>query len=201
MQPTELLPRPFVYLRHGETTFNAARIIGGHLEAPLNERGRQQASANAPLLKHHRWSAIFSSDLSRARQTAQLAVPGQPVCGLAALRERNWGELEGKSYHHLPESCLETPAGGESWQDFSQRVSTALNQILEQHHLPLIVAHSGTYRVIRGLTLGSPLGQRVDNATPLLVLPPDPEQGYWQLEPLQGDWRERLHQHGWLEQL
>ncbi|KAF3326658.1 metal-independent phosphoserine phosphatase [Carex littledalei] len=90
-----------VVVRHGETSWNASRILQGHLDPELNEIGRQQAAAVANCLsKEPKFNAIYSSDIKRAAETAQI-IANQ--CDLKevildqGLRERHLGDLQGST--------------------------------------------------------------------------------------------------------
>jgi len=84
-------------VRHGETDWNAERRWQGHADVPLNERGREQARALAEQLAGESVDAIYSSDLSRARDTADIlgARLDVPVVVDADLREIDVGPVEG----------------------------------------------------------------------------------------------------------
>lgn len=169
--PRQVLPqRPFVFMRHGQTELNAAGLICGRMDPPLDEAGRQQALAAGKVLAELPFSCVAVSSAQRAIETAALALPGQAMLVFDGLRERDWGELEGRP---LAEQCgyTETPPGGEPWQVFLDRVATTLACILEQHEQPLVVAHSGVWRALRALASGTPDGPRVANAAPVLVVP------------------------------
>src|SRR5690349_6665287 len=90
-------------IRHGETAWNAARRLQGHLDIPLNDHGQRQAEAVARALQDTPIDAIYSSDLQRARATAQpLADAHDLALQLdAALRERCFGAFEGLIYEEL----------------------------------------------------------------------------------------------------
>src|SRR5512143_229699 len=84
-------------IRHGETDWNVERRIQGHTDIPLNETGRAQALAMAFNAAHQRFDASYSSDLSRARETAQALAQreGHEVKLLPQLRERHFGLFQG----------------------------------------------------------------------------------------------------------
>jgi probable phosphoglycerate mutase len=85
-------------IRHGSTAWNKEGRIQGHTDNPLDEEGLQQAAAIAERLSGEEWDYIYSSDLLRARQTAEViaAKLGIPVAGLLpGIREMNGGLLEG----------------------------------------------------------------------------------------------------------
>lgn len=173
--------RPFVFVRHGETPLNRDQLIGGRTDVPLTAEGERQARAASPLLATRPWSCVAVSPLLRARQTAALAVPASPTLIIPELRERDWGELELRPYaEQTPYET--TPAQGESWADFCARITAALARLLQQYELPLVIAHSGVFRVISLLARGTPYGPRVDNVAPLWILPGTNETD-WNIKP------------------
>ncbi len=175
----KLIRKPFVFMRHGETALNREQRICGFTDVPLNAHGESQALAAQPLLRGE-WSRVATSGLQRAQRTAHLAVPRHEALILPGLNERHWGVLEGAPLAQLL-PYASTPQGGESWDEFSQRVLDALNGLLQEYPLPLVVAHSGVYRVIRNAITGSPDGPRVENARPVRVSPRDADDG-WDLQ-------------------
>lgn len=89
--------------RHGQTDYNAAGRLQGQVDIPLNEVGREQARVAAPVLADLRPTAIVSSDLGRARETAAVVAE---LCGVSVvtdprLRERSFGAWEGHYDHHI----------------------------------------------------------------------------------------------------
>ena len=95
----------FYIVRHGETDWNAKRIIQGQLDIPLNEKGELQAKELAKELKNVKFDLAFSSDLLRAKYTAELIMLEHNVTVQTTeiLRERMFGKLEGKSTDKLRE--------------------------------------------------------------------------------------------------
>src|SRR5687767_15495954 len=95
-----LLSTHVLLIRHGQSEGNAERRFGGHTATPLSPRGQRQAHATARALKDEELTAIYSSDLARALQTAQpLAnVSGLPVNSTTAFRERSVGVMIGRTY-------------------------------------------------------------------------------------------------------
>ena len=168
---------PFLFLRHGETVANASDIVAGFTDVDLTEKGRQQALAARARLPET-ISHVAASTLRRAYETAALAAPGHAVSRHADLRERNWGDMEGQPVSSLG-GYYETPPGGESFADFADRVTRALNAIIETHHTPLIVAHSGLYRVVMHHVTGSATGPRISNCQPVHFAPPAIPGGEW----------------------
>lgn len=174
---------PFVFMRHGQTAANACGLICGRLDVPLDATGRAQARAAEVLVGGTPWSCVAVSSALRARQTAQLALPGVALQTVHDLRERDWGRLEGLP---LSEQCRyqDTPPGGETWAAFAARVDAALDGLLARHERPLVIAHSGVWRAIRFRLFGTPEGPRIGNTLPMLVAPPPQQRaGPWRLLP------------------
>jgi probable phosphoglycerate mutase len=175
-----LFQRPFYFLRHGETELNARKLIAGSADTALTELGRTQALEAAAALANAPITAIYSSAMRRARDTAAPIAErlGLAVTIIPELDERNWGALEGK-----PRSARvhgETPEGAEASRDFNQRILAGLAQI--DSDVPLIVGHSGVFRVLcQTLELVETEGP-VGNCLPLKIVPLP--AGGWKLAPL-----------------
>jgi 2,3-bisphosphoglycerate-dependent phosphoglycerate mutase len=93
-------------VRHGETAWNAEGRVQGQLDIPLSAAGLAQAQSVAGALPSGRFSALYSSDLARVRQTAQ---PAAAKLGLemrveACLRERHYGAFQGLTYVQAKQS-------------------------------------------------------------------------------------------------
>ena len=164
----QLVNKPFILIRHGETSLNRDRLIGGHTDVPLTLKGRNQAKKIAPLMVNYQFDVVITSSLIRSQETADILFPKAPQIAIADLKERDWGDLEMKPQtQQIPYE--ETPPNGEPWSVFCQRIVSALNQILQRYERPVIVAHSGVFRVIRQLASGSPYGERVRNVEPFFI--------------------------------
>jgi len=171
-------------VRHGETAWNAEHRVQGQLDVPLNAIGQAQAQAAAKVLSQEKFDAIYSSDLCRARQTAQ------PVAGFLAkeillerdLRERHYGIFERLTYAEVKERYPEDYARfdarepdyafrtGESLRDFSARSITVISRIVKQHEGQsiLVFTHGGVldklYRFVTGLPLSAQRDFGIPNA-------------------------------------
>ena len=177
-----LFERPFFYLRHGETETNRLGLITGATDIELNARGCEQALAAAALIKDLGVDAIYSSPLRRARDTAECVagIVGVPVIVVQGIAERGFGELEGKPRRLLVREA--TPPGGESLAAFTERVLAAFASIAGGNR-PLVVAHSGVFRVLcDALGIIAPRTP-IDNALPLLLSPPPAGGSHWLLAP------------------
>ncbi|WP_110693454.1 histidine phosphatase family protein [Salinicola halophyticus] len=177
-----LIRRPFVFLRHGQSTRNLERRIGGQHDVALTPQGEDEAKRAGELLGDIDWSLAVSSPLQRAYRTAELALGRAPDRIVDGLMERHWGDLEGQP---IPATIpyMSTPPGGESWDAFVERIAATLNALLEEAETPLIVGHSGLVRAVRGLTHGSPAGPRSANAIPLWIAPEGTES--WIIRPFE----------------
>ena len=171
-------------VRHGETDWNVATRIQGQLDIGLNGTGRWQAARLAQALADEQIDAIYSSDLSRAHETA-LALArerGVRVATDAGLRERAFGEFEGLSFTEiegrLPAQALRWrrrdatfgPAGGETLQGFFDRAVAAIAALAARHrgqHIA-VVTHGGVldalYRAATRLALDAPRTWQLGNA-------------------------------------
>ncbi|MDA8352568.1 MAG: histidine phosphatase family protein [Firmicutes bacterium] len=153
-----------IWLRHGETNPNRERRYCGHLDPPLNEKGRCQAEAAASRLAVEPVVQVVASDLLRARQTAapllrQLSTATMQVTPL--LRELSFGEWEGWTYEEIhwrnPQALHRwlsdpvhlSPPGGETMTQLGSRLDRWLNEVLRQH--------AGTGSRVIAVTHGGPL--------------------------------------------
>ena len=160
-----------ILVRHGETELNRhGRYQGGGSDAPLTEAGVAQAQAlrsHLSALVDERTS-IWTSDLQRARRTAELALPGHRARQDIRLRELAFGEFEGLSYEENLEKHGErfsrwlldpwnvAPPGGETLDDLLQRVDGWLSDAARDGDRALAVAHGGSIQMIVALYLGLP---------------------------------------------
>jgi broad specificity phosphatase PhoE len=177
-----LFTRTFYFLRHGETESNRLKTIAGSLDVALNDAGLAQARAAVELVRPLGVTHLASSNLRRARETAAtiaraLALPHVVVPELA---ERSWGELEGRS-QVLRVRGAPPPPDAETAEQFIARTRAGLVQVRAEG-IPLVVAHSGTHRVLcRLLGLAEP-ADAVANCRPVRFSPPSSAGGSWSVE-------------------
>lgn len=185
--------RPFIFVRHGESTGNARNICQGTLDFPLTERGRSSAANVAEVVRPYSDRlTIFSSTLERARQTTEILLPGLnfPPCEWReTLRERCWGELQGGERSKMIEqemreaaACYHDPTiikGLESLADFDNRVRHEFSTILGRSEvdIPLIVSHGRVFRAVCSL-LHATTELPLPNAAPVWC---EPEKGGWKI--------------------
>src|SRR5687768_8562436 len=138
--------------RHGETDWNRELRIQGSSDIALNELGRQQASALAQELADVPLDAIYSSDLSRARETAEaVAATHELQVRLdPRLRERAFGSWEGLTREDIAELPDRSRHDGESDDEVRERVLEAVQAIADAHpgEQVLVVAHGGALNAL-----------------------------------------------------
>lgn len=155
-------------IRHGVTDWNIQGRLQGHSDIPLNELGVKQAEALARRLKDEAWSAVWSSDLLRARQTAEplLRYTGLSLRIDPQLRERNLGPLEGLTLEEVrrrfpgyPASDVPMP-GVESRAQLRERAMAAVIRLAESHpgQRLLVVSHGAWINSVLSVVSGGELG-------------------------------------------
>src|SRR6476646_1743167 len=142
-------------VRHGETDWNAEGRLQGHTDRPLSDYGRRQARRLAEDLEGEELEAIYSSDLARARETAEIVGErlGLPTLLDPDLREKDWGTWEG--LNSVERDRVEFV--GESTEAHRDRILDALRRISERHPgdgRVLVVTHGGSMRRVRTAALG-----------------------------------------------
>jgi alpha-ribazole phosphatase len=159
-----------VLVRHAETDESARGRCYGRLDVRLSPRGHRQAQALARGLADHPLAAVYASPLSRALNTARpiAAEQGLEPLVVDALRELDFGEVEGLSYDEIAaerpdlyRAWMEEPAGvrfpgGEALADLCARVLPVLAQLRARHEREAVavVAHGGVIRVGLAEALG-----------------------------------------------
>ena len=134
----------------------------GLCDQGLNNKGLEQARCAADDLLAYDFATIYTSPLSRATQTANIIKSSQRhSCKLVVvedLRERDFGELEGKTKTQEDRKRLDSIKTVESMQEFMQRLSRVLKLIESSSGNSLIVSHSAVYRLMVLNELVSPIG-------------------------------------------
>ncbi len=194
------MPARFTLIRHGQTVWNVDGRWQGQANVPLNEHGHAQAAHLAAHLAKVDADAgvIYSSDLLRARQTADAIAArlNLPVILDARLREIDMGEWQGMTSEEAEawdgERLAEVRKGsftirrpsGESQQDVADRVLALLgeiNQSRAEEHV-ILVAHGGTIRILLiALNLWQPTHKFIENTSRSVLLYHAPE-ARWHLD-------------------
>lgn len=149
-------------LRHGQTAWNRERRVQGHLDVPLDEAGRSQAAQVAPVLAAMEPVSVWTSDLSRASETAETVAgaAGLLVQTDPRLREFDMGELSGTTMDQFEARNPDEAAllatgdytvvpGGENVRQLTDRVVPALEDAfaaLAPGQLGIVVTHGGAAR-------------------------------------------------------
>ena len=177
-------------IRHGQTDWNIEGRWQGQADVPLNPRGREQAAKIAQELAKEGIKAIYSSDLSRARQTAEAisATTGLPIHLDPRLREIHQGEWQGmlvseiqarysQEFRRRRENPLTVaPPGGETVIQVKERVVATIEDIAHRHPAErvAVVSHGFALAVIQVHYLGRPIKE------------------VWEMIPENDEWRELL---------
>lgn len=153
--------------RHGQSDWNASRRWQGHADRPLTEKGREQAHALAARLAHIDLDAVYSSDLRRARETAEVVADSQglEVFARPDLREVDVGSWSGltraEAEERFPEGFARWKLGfpgwedGESYEAMTDRVLEAVKSIAADNPdgRVLVVSHGGPIRAMHAAAL------------------------------------------------
>lgn len=175
---------PICIVRHGETDWNKRGVLQGWLDVPINDLGRRQAHALAESLVGAGLTAVWTSPLVRARETAEIVAAHlhlPPPFIHAGLKEKNFGAVQGIPKDELAElnpALLEqivrrNPAavfvGGESMDEFADRVLAAFDEIagLCGDNKVLVITHGWVMDVVtrhlRGLARSAVLHMKRKN--------------------------------------
>lgn len=166
-----------ILIRHGKTFWNQKKRMQGQVNIPLNSTGIAQAHELAEKLANRKIDICYSSPLSRAVDTARIALNGRdiPIQTTDLLVEHGYGLSEGSSYRHIPiyyQNCraynyehhpeLFVPAiGGETFQQVYNRAKEFISQYLlnpaNDGRTILVASHAGISAAIQGLMFQIPL--------------------------------------------
>ncbi len=147
------------FIRHGATAGNAERRYTGQtMNQPLSERGKKDLLDRKSRGAYPPAEALYVSPLGRCMETARLLYPMLVPVSLPSLAELDFGSFEGKTYEQLKDDpayrkWIDTagktaPPGGESGEEFRQRLLGALRQIAgdslkRAFHTAAVVTHGG----------------------------------------------------------
>jgi len=174
-----------VAIRHGETAWNVDTRIQGQLDIALNDTGLWQARRLARALADEGITALYSSDLQRARQTADAVAlqVGLEVVTDTGLRERGFGRFEGHTWAEIEQQWPQEserwrrrdpdfgPEGGEMLRDFYERCVATATRLVQRHPggVVALVAHGGVldclHRAATRVDLRAPRSWQLGNAS------------------------------------
>ncbi len=162
-----------ILVRHAQSEANAAGVFTGSMDVSLTDLGRRQAAALAERLAGMTVTAVYSSTLRRAQDTARPTAErfGLEVQAVEALRESGLGEAEGLAWAAVRSRWTlgqgarwaDSIPGAERGDDVRARVSSGLDELLERHRddVALCVSHAGAITHALQHVLGLPLEQGV----------------------------------------
>lgn len=168
-------------IRHAPTEFNEKRIFMGTLDIPVIKFDEKQIMEAKGLLRLENYTAIYSSPLKRALQTAT------KICGVktkiivdSRIIERNLGDWQGEKKEKIQTNFSNffdndilnfyyTPKNGENYQSMIIRVVDFIYSIYTENCNILVFTHNGVFRVIKSLMIGIPLSKTFSIKEPFLV--------------------------------
>ncbi|MGG0757159.1 histidine phosphatase family protein [Brevibacillus laterosporus] len=180
-----------IWLRHAITAENLAKQYIGHYDVPLSNKGVAQAQQVAKFLANQPLTAIFTSDLMRAKETAAIVSeyhPNLPVQTSSDLREVFFGEWEGLTYQEIERIDRKriyqfyddpwnvAPPGGEKLLELQKRLERFVNQEIspyckktkgyssDPNPILLVVTHGGMLRLVSALLLENDPGRYFDSS-------------------------------------
>ncbi len=167
-------PLDLYLVRHGQTQWNLDNRLQGSTDNALNATGRQQAAELATKLAGVKFDHIYSSNLTRAKETAAAFAGATPVTPLPALNERSFGKYEGifedqrdaaryAEFQKRGPVLTDALDEGESLQSQADRVAGAVRQIVARHPSGnvAIVAHGGVNPLALAALLDLPVAEAV----------------------------------------
>ncbi len=142
-----------ILIRHGQSEGNKSKIWQGYRPSSLTKKGRKQAKKVAEYVQNEKIDYIYSSDLKRALETAEIIAEKFPNISFDTnplLREAYLGELEGQPHSVLPDWDINPPNGSETFDILCKRAKILLEYLYFKHpHDSLIlVAHGGINKAI-----------------------------------------------------
>ena len=164
-------------VRHGETDWNLTRRYQGDSDVPLNQKGIRQAQSLAKRLSKEKIDIIYSSDLSRAAETAKhIANKHEPVPTIHCdprWRELSFGKWEGLTHTEIQEQWRTeadawyadpvniSPPDGEPILQLAERVQSIWDEVQSKHKEEnvLLVSHGGVIQILLCLVLGMDLNR------------------------------------------
>jgi broad specificity phosphatase PhoE len=159
-----------VYETHATSEDNEAGIATGQLPGRLSAAGREQARALGERRRDDGIAVVFTSDLGRAIETAEIAFAGSevPLLQDARLRECDYGELNGTAEPLNDRAAhIDVPyPGGESWQQAAERAADFLDELRRERggQRVLVIDHSATRLALEVVANGRELEELVGAA-------------------------------------
>ena len=161
-------------VRHGETDWNRERVFRGIFDIPLNDNGRDQARLVAEALRSEKIAAAYSSPLSRAAETADIALEPHGINPTLhhGLLDFNYGDWTGKRESDVATLWPEEHAiwnsrphsiripGGDTLQEVFDRTFSTMEEIAKEHDGQTVALFA--HRVVNKLLVLGALGLNLD---------------------------------------
>jgi len=149
-------------IRHGQSEENLRKAYSGQMDSRLTEQGEKDALGAREVLQGISFDKVYSSDLSRASRTQEIALPGIISEKLPLVREINVGNLEGKKFEELGEGFVLNrstynflPYGGENYEMLRERAKKFLEMMTkEECDIIAVFSHGGFINAVLGVILG-----------------------------------------------
>lgn len=158
-----------IFVRHGESEYNIKNLVQGWTDNPLTEKGVYDANSVSKKLEDTEIDLIVCSPLMRARKTAEIInkCHNKKICIDKRLLERGKGSFEGTSSADIEAKALfdQDPKkfGGETKQEFFERVYECFKEIESMNKNVLIVSHGDVFNAIYKIVNNIPFTQKVKN--------------------------------------
>ena len=170
-------------VRHAEVEEAYIGKYNGHIDVGLSKNGQKQAANLAKKFQNAHFDAIFCSDLKRAKETLKHFSLTAQVIYLKELREKSWGENEGKSFEQISTSGVEyinftqwiEALGGESIEDFQKRIQKVFyeNIFKMKKKELLVLTHSGVIKTLlsleKNISLEEAFGESIPYASSITL--------------------------------
>jgi len=158
------LQKEFYFVRHGQTDHNTGKIIGDHIDVPLNDFGREQARIIEPIIAALPIETVCFSPMKRAKETKELITPRLQVrhveiANLTECSTNVWIKMTS-----LGRNALTTD--DENVRSFIEQVRMGVNEALQQPGTVLIVAHGGVHWAMSCL-MGGEHEWKIDHCIPV----------------------------------
>jgi len=164
----------FIIVRHGETAWNRGRIFRGTYDIPLNENGKKQACLAGKSLKNVKINAVYTSPLSRAKESAEIAAENHGITPIVhnGFLDMDYGEWTGKEEAEVaklwPDECAVwacaphtvRPYGGTTLKEIFDNAFSAMEELALKHDGETIAIFS--HRVVNKLLLLGALSLGLD---------------------------------------
>ena len=145
-------------LRHAEVIEEYQGKYNGHIDIPLSENGKKQATDIANKLKSENYDAVYCSDLIRAKETLEAFDLSVPVIYTEKLREKSWGLHEGKSFEEIQASGIPYESfedwiemlDGEDFYEYVRNIQNYFEEVIYKTDAEniLVVTHGGPIKTM-----------------------------------------------------